>query len=179
MELTVPRLEEDFSLSRSLSRLSSRITREISCSREAGSSLEANSSCNLSDNPLLKKLTSAGSFHPHLSCQNAEIPGLTKIVWWLLLNPEQGDQTPSSSLSQMCRETQELLNPPPTKLFPTGLLFKLSHEPKSLEYCSGGGTKGSLAGVEEGCAELVLGGLLTAAGVVEEVAGGWVVSRLT
>lgn len=79
----------------------------------------------------------------------------------------------------MCRETQELLNPPPTKLFPTGLLFKLSHEPKSLEYCSGGGTKGSLAGVEEGCAELVLGGLLTAAGVVEEVAGGWVVSRLT
>ena len=62
-------LEEHFSLSHSLSRLSSRITREISCSGEAGSSLEANSSCNLSDNPLLKKLTSTGSFYPILAAK--------------------------------------------------------------------------------------------------------------
>ena len=69
VELADLRLENDLCLSRSLSRLSSRFIREISSSRESGSSLEANSSSNLSDNPLLKKLMSAGSFHSVLAAK--------------------------------------------------------------------------------------------------------------
>lgn len=54
-----------------------------------------------------------------------------------------------------------------------------SHDPRSPELCSGGGTKSYLAGGEGGQTELVMIGLLTATGVVKEEAGGWEVSRLT